>query len=48
MGEVTPKDTLKILRKELFAGLGTALALGYNHDHAFLNLGSTPRAMGGC
>ncbi len=28
VGEVTPRDTLKILRKELMAGLGTALALG--------------------
>jgi magnesium transporter len=28
IGEVTPKDTLKILRKELTAGLGTALTLG--------------------
>jgi magnesium transporter len=28
VGEVTPKDTLRILRKELTAGLGTALALG--------------------
>ncbi|HAZ45554.1 MAG TPA: magnesium transporter [Cyanobacteria bacterium UBA11369] len=28
VGEVTPKDTLKILRKEILAGLGTALALG--------------------
>jgi magnesium transporter len=28
VGEVTPKDTLKILRKELTAGLGTAFALG--------------------
>ncbi|MDZ8185202.1 MAG: magnesium transporter [Nostoc sp. ChiSLP02] len=27
VGEVTPKDTIKILRKEIFAGLGTALAL---------------------
>ncbi|MBD0264345.1 MAG: magnesium transporter, partial [Tolypothrix sp. Co-bin9] len=27
VGEVTPKDTLKILRKELLAGLGMALAL---------------------
>ncbi|AFY34205.1 magnesium transporter [Calothrix sp. PCC 7507] len=27
VGEVTPRDTLKILRKELLAGLGTALAL---------------------
>ncbi|MBD2292445.1 magnesium transporter [Anabaena sphaerica FACHB-251] len=27
VGEVTPKDTAKILRKELLAGLGTALAL---------------------
>ncbi len=27
VGEVTPKDTLKILRKELIAGLGTAVAL---------------------
>ena len=27
VGEVAPKDTLKILRKELLAGLGTALAL---------------------
>ncbi|MFN6536268.1 MAG: magnesium transporter [Nostoc sp. EkiNYC01] len=27
VGEVTPKDTVKILRKEIFAGLGTALAL---------------------
>jgi magnesium transporter len=27
VGEVTPKDTFKILRKELFAGLGMALAL---------------------
>ncbi|MBH8555497.1 magnesium transporter [Nostocaceae cyanobacterium CENA357] len=27
VGEVTPRDTLKILRKEIFAGLGTALAL---------------------
>jgi magnesium transporter len=28
VGEVTPEDTGKILRKELAAGLGTALALG--------------------
>ncbi|MDF5727730.1 MAG: magnesium transporter [Rhizonema sp. PD38] len=28
VGEVTPQDTLRILRKELTAGLGTALALG--------------------
>jgi magnesium transporter len=28
VGEVTPEDTVKILRKELLAGLGTALALG--------------------
>jgi magnesium transporter len=28
VGEVTPKDTLKILRKEILAGLGTALSLG--------------------
>jgi magnesium transporter len=28
VGEVTPKDTLQVLRKELLAGLGTALALG--------------------
>jgi magnesium transporter len=28
VGEVTPTDTLQILRKELLAGLGTALALG--------------------
>ncbi|MDM9382261.1 magnesium transporter [Chlorogloeopsis sp. ULAP01] len=28
VGEVTPKDTLKILRKELMAGMGTALTLG--------------------
>lgn len=28
MGEVTPKDTFKILRKEVLAGLGTAIALG--------------------
>ena len=28
VGEVTPQDTAKILRKELLAGLGTALALG--------------------
>lgn len=28
VGEVTPWDTLKILRKEILAGLGTALALG--------------------
>ncbi|MBD2092263.1 magnesium transporter [Microcoleus sp. FACHB-1515] len=28
VGEVTPKDTLKILRKEILAGLGTAAALG--------------------
>jgi magnesium transporter len=27
VGEVTPRDTMKILRKELLAGLGTALAL---------------------
>ncbi|MEH2071411.1 MAG: magnesium transporter [Nostoc sp.] len=27
VGEVTPKDTIKILRKELLAGLGTAIAL---------------------
>jgi magnesium transporter len=30
VGEVTPKDTLKILRKEILAGLGTALALGFS------------------
>ena len=28
VGEVTPKDTLQILRKEILAGLGTAAALG--------------------
>ncbi|MBD2694897.1 magnesium transporter [Anabaena catenula] len=28
VGEVTPEDTPKILRKELLAGLGTAIALG--------------------
>ncbi|NMG19729.1 magnesium transporter [Brasilonema bromeliae] len=28
VGEVTPQDTFKILRKELQAGLGTAVALG--------------------
>lgn len=28
VGEVTPEDTAKILRKELLAGLGTAVALG--------------------
>jgi magnesium transporter len=28
VGEVTPRDTLKILRKEFIGGLGTALALG--------------------
>jgi magnesium transporter len=28
VGEVTPKDTLRILRKELTAGLGTAITLG--------------------
>ncbi len=28
VGEITPQDTLKILRKELQAGLGTAVALG--------------------
>ncbi len=28
IGEVTPKDTLKILRKEILAGFGTALSLG--------------------
>jgi magnesium transporter len=28
LGEVTPADTLKILRRELVAGLGTALSLG--------------------
>ncbi len=30
VGEVTPSDTLQILRKELLAGLGTALALGFS------------------
>ncbi|MEM7556759.1 MAG: magnesium transporter [Cyanobacteria bacterium P01_A01_bin.84] len=28
VGEITPKDTWKILRKELIAGLGTAIGLG--------------------
>jgi magnesium transporter len=28
VGEVTPKETLQVLRKELLAGIGTALALG--------------------
>ncbi len=28
LGEVTPKDTLTVLRKELTAGLGTAIGLG--------------------
>ena len=28
VGEITPKDTLKLLRKELLAGLGTAIGLG--------------------
>ncbi|MES1023362.1 magnesium transporter [Gloeocapsa sp. BRSZ] len=27
VGEVVPKDTLKIVRKEILAGLGTALTL---------------------
>jgi len=29
VGEVTPLDTMKILRKEILAGFGTALALGF-------------------
>ncbi|MGB5963706.1 MAG: magnesium transporter [Coleofasciculaceae cyanobacterium] len=29
VGEVTPLDTMKILRKEILAGLGTALVLGF-------------------
>jgi magnesium transporter len=28
VGEVTPKDTLRILKRELLAGIGTALSLG--------------------
>lgn len=28
VGEITPKDTLQLLRKEVLAGLGTAIALG--------------------
>lgn len=28
VGEITPRDTLRVLRKEFLAGLGTALALG--------------------
>ncbi|MBV6622001.1 MAG: magnesium transporter [Rivularia sp. (in: Bacteria)] len=28
LGEITPKDTLRLLRKELMAGLGTAIGLG--------------------
>lgn len=28
VGEITPKDTIKLLRKELLAGLGTAVSLG--------------------
>jgi magnesium transporter len=28
VGEVTPKDTLKILRKEIFASIGTSISLG--------------------
>lgn len=28
VGEVTPKDTLPLLRKEILAGIGTAMALG--------------------
>ncbi|HEY9825299.1 MAG TPA: magnesium transporter [Stenomitos sp.] len=28
VGEITPQDTLQVLRKEVIAGLGTALALG--------------------
>lgn len=28
VGEVTPRDTLRVLRRELLAGLGTAVALG--------------------
>jgi magnesium transporter len=28
VGEITPKDTLLVLRKEMLAGLGTAIALG--------------------
>ncbi|AFY55054.1 Mg2+ transporter MgtE [Rivularia sp. PCC 7116] len=28
LGEITPKDTLRLLRKELTAGLGTAIGLG--------------------
>ncbi|MBD2776259.1 magnesium transporter [Iningainema tapete] len=29
VGEVTPKDTMLLLRKEILAGLGTAVALGF-------------------
>jgi magnesium transporter len=29
VGEITPQDTLKLLRKEILAGLGTALSLGF-------------------
>lgn len=29
VGEVTPADTLKVLRKEMLAGLGTAIALAF-------------------
>jgi magnesium transporter len=29
VGEITPKDTRLILRKELLAGLGTAVTLGF-------------------
>ncbi|NJR15458.1 MAG: magnesium transporter [Calothrix sp. CSU_2_0] len=29
VGEITPKDTIKLLRKEVLAGLGTAIALGF-------------------
>ena len=28
LGEITPEDTLKVLKQELLAGLGTAIALG--------------------
>ncbi|WNZ22010.1 magnesium transporter [Leptolyngbya sp. NK1-12] len=28
VGEITPKDTLQVLRKEILAGIGTALVLG--------------------
>ena len=47
VGEVTPADTLKILRKEMLAGIGTCPGAGRIAGDSVADLGNALRALGG-